>query len=152
MDFPSLKIISKKNRITTTKDIQAVETKIGLRIPNDFKQFLLQYQGGTNLDINHIVVNYGNNFVDKVAIVNISDIDEILNSWNMIKDYETCKGILTFGNTLGDGRFWGISLNIEDYNSVYLYEASLERNKVAATFSEFLNKIIFDESSMLDFL
>ena len=129
MNFPELKIVSKKPRITTFKDIQKVGRKIGLTMPDDFKVFLLEYQGEVSLDINHVIVNYGKKIFDEIAVFRISDIDDIFKSWNNIKDYEDCKGILAFGDTIGGGRFWGLSLNAEDYGSVYLFEAHLERKE-----------------------
>jgi cell wall assembly regulator SMI1 len=106
MMMNKLRIVSQTNKPTTIKKIKSFEKRLNSRLPNDFKQFLLKYQGKINLDINHVIVDFGNNFIDKVAVFSLSDIDEVIQSWNHIKNYEDCKNILAIGDTLGDGRFF----------------------------------------------
>ena len=139
----SLKIAHIENEKDIDEDtIRRTELEIGYKFPDVYKDFFLQYQGVVFLEMNYVVVDFGNGYIDKVVVFSLDNLERALISWHNVKDYPAMRGTLPIGDCLG-GHFWGMSLEEGDYGVVYAIEHSLEKTKVADSFVEFIDKIVY---------
>ena len=66
---------------------------------------------------------------------------------NYLKNYDQINGVIPIGSTLGGGQFWGLGVDEQHYNKVYLVESDFSRYVVEDSFSSFLDSIKFETGS-----
>jgi cell wall assembly regulator SMI1 len=80
--------ISKINNPTSINEIQLIESQIGISLPNDYKRFLLDTNGGRpQNDVFDRILPEDSNPIE-TSLRNFLSVDELLRVWNNIKEYE----------------------------------------------------------------
>ena len=133
------------------EDILALESRLEIKLPDDYKKFLLVHNGGKPEPSTVNIQGWKNNPSHKIQVffriggkIKSSEID-----WN----YEVTRGrvpreLLPIAST-GTGDLFCISLSGSNRNCVYIWDLQDERTKptyeniysVAKNFREFLNGI-----------
>lgn len=138
----NLKIKAIKTTEMSVDDLLLFEEKSGYELPFDYKNFLLKYKGEIFLNTNYLLVDFFDK-KDKIAIFRLDTLHSLLKSWNYLKDYNELEGIVPIADTLGGGQFWGLGLNKNNYNKIYLVNPDFSKIEVANSFTNFISKIIF---------
>ena len=119
--------------------IEKTEKEIQCQLPEDYKEFLKQYNGadlyfnsftisGTDLDYN---------------LFRLNSLEEIVNSFENLREYEIIENLIPIGDTLGDGIFIAVSVKEECYGKIYVVYSDLKYEFQANSFSEFLDQIVY---------
>ena len=127
-------------------DLIRFEQETGVNLPSDYRNFLWKYQGEVFLTGNHIEVDLGFQ-KEELAVVQLNSIATMKMGSNYLKSYNQINGLIPIGSTLGGGQFWGLGVDEQNYNKVYLVEPDFSRYVVEDSFSSFLDSIKFESGS-----
>ncbi len=138
-------------------DISELESKTNLNLPDEFKSFLLKYNGGSPVEcgIDFETDKNGRNYMEVGYFYGINRKPDILVYYNEILAHRIPKGVLSIASTNSNG-FILLSTLEKTYGNVYFkdheVEDSFEFNDsndtlpgsmtlLANSFSDFLEKL-----------
>ncbi len=136
----------------TSADIESVESRIGIRLPADYKAFLLKYNGGRPTPNAFPIEGLANNPFGGIQV--FFGIDDPIDSCNLDSNYEIVSGSLPT-NLLaiacnGGGDLICLSLYGDDAGAVLFWDSHHDQPyepnydhvyKIADSFPEFLESI-----------
>jgi cell wall assembly regulator SMI1 len=149
-----------KGKKISKKDIANLETELNIKLPEDYKTFLLKNNGGSPEEdwcfnfydenseesdsvINQFYILYkkSEDEFDDLKIQYLTNVEE-----GFVPDTVFVIADDPFGNMIG------VDLSAENYGKVYFFDHELEdedgfnlRSLVADSFDEFLEKLFLDE-------
>jgi cell wall assembly regulator SMI1 len=147
--------LQRENRGTDYSTVSRFEKKIGFILPNDFKDFLYEFNGGLTeegSDVFFINDRKKNSMIDKFFGLDLKPSSNI----EYLLDYYSDrfpKGIIPIGEDPG-GNYICLNVNEgKDYGKVYFYDHEVDNEDgqgnatwanltlIADTFTEFLEKL-----------
>lgn len=145
-------VISTKFPPATPEEIQKAEQSMGIEIPEEYRQFLLKYNGGRpKPDVfpihNNPVGDKG--IMSNFFSVNESDYDSLQKIWKIFKD-RIPSGYLPIAHDVG-GNLLCMKLSGDDNGSIYFWDHEMELEYenpndipmyfVASSLNELLNRL-----------
>ncbi|HBE9106893.1 TPA: SMI1/KNR4 family protein [Clostridioides difficile] len=130
-DFPH-----KPKHKVSKREIKRLERKIGIELPEDYREFLLKFNGG---------MTKPHSFLDIANIIGFFGVGENLNDFNLDSSIEIYKDklpsvVIPIGKVNKD-KLLCINLN-EEFKGIYTHDIKTGKSeKHANTFSEFINSI-----------
>jgi len=148
------------NKQINIKDIEALEESYGLSLPEDYKQFLLKYNGGEPDKYLFKDKNLGSLVLNVLYGINIEDsYDELHNVIKVYKD-RIPSSFIPIGDDSGGNQFViGIKGKFKDKIYLWDHNTELEHNKftentlpgnmykLADNFTEFINALEEDKEA-----
>ncbi|WP_144471188.1 SMI1/KNR4 family protein [Bacillus pumilus] len=131
------------------KDIMKTEKKLGIKLPQEYKNLVLEQNGGY-LECNAFPTDrptsWAENHIQFDHLLGIGKKEGILESDYLIKEWELPKDIILIS---GDGHSW-VALdyrNTTENPPVHFFDLEMEEDfKLADSFNEFISKLYIDES------
>ena len=152
--------IEKNKKLATSLEIQQLEELIGSAIPEDYKQFLLNFNGGY-VENNMFHADENNEIVGVRYFlgINTKNDTDVYKALEVYKNRVPLK-FLPIGAD-GSGNLFCLSLRSKDYNTVYFWDHELEDDedepptennlfKLADNFNELLEGLEPFDISVLD--
>jgi len=137
----------KENEMITNSDFKNLENLIGYSLPEDYKEHMLKYNGGTSSDDELFIVafNYDNEYREASYI----SFDPIKHGDDTVEIQFNLKQSYLFPKLLAIGSFLGgrILMGYRDHNygNIYIDFSYQDPIKVANSFSEFVGRIEVEE-------
>lgn len=130
--------LTSKYKLVTIDDINEFEKKLdGLKLPEDYKQHMLSFNGGYSNNAN-LYLKHSNKTIDFEYFhplkYGASTLEKYLDMRSVLP-----KGQISIGAILG-GRI-SLGLSKENYGQVFISFEDVNPEKVANTFTEFLNSL-----------
>ncbi|MFP3809573.1 SMI1/KNR4 family protein [Bacillus sp. SIMBA_005] len=131
------------------KDIMKTEKKLGVKLPQEYKNLVLEQNGGY-LECNAFPTDkptsWAEDHIQFDHLLGIGKKEGILESDYLIKEWELPKDIILIS---GDGHSW-VALdyrNTTENPPVHFFDLEMEEDfKLADSFNEFISKLYIDES------
>ncbi|MCW4680088.1 SMI1/KNR4 family protein [Bacillus pumilus] len=131
------------------KDILKTEKKLGVKLPQEYKNLVLEQNGGY-LECNAFPTDrptsWAEDHIQFDHLLGIGKKEGILESDYLIKEWELPKDIILIS---GDGHSW-VALdyrNTTENPPVHFFDLEMEEDfKIADSFNEFISKLYIDES------
>ncbi|MBB6602803.1 SMI1/KNR4 family protein [Bacillus pumilus] len=131
------------------KDILKTEKKLGVKLPQEYKNLVLEQNGGY-LECNAFPTDrptsWAEDHIQFDHLLGIGKKEGILESDYLIKEWELPKDIILIS---GDGHSW-VALdyrNTTENPPVHFFDLEMEEDfKLADSFNEFISKLYIDES------
>ncbi|WHX46329.1 MULTISPECIES: SMI1/KNR4 family protein [Bacillus] len=131
------------------KDILKTEKKLGVKLPQEYKNLVLEQNGGY-LECNAFPTarptSWAEDHIQFDHLLGIGKKEGILESDYLIKEWELPKDIILIS---GDGHSW-VALdyrNTTENPPVHFFDLEMEEDfKLADSFNEFISKLYIDES------
>ncbi|WP_144468645.1 SMI1/KNR4 family protein [Bacillus pumilus] len=131
------------------KDIMKTEKKLGVKLPQEYKNLVLEQNGGY-LECNAFPtdkpISWAEDYIQFDHLLGIGKKEGILESDYLIKEWELPKDIILIS---GDGHSW-VALdyrNTTENPPVHFFYLEMEEDfKLADSFNEFISKLYIDES------
>lgn len=153
--------IEKNKKLATHLEIQQLKDHIGSDMPEDYKQFLLNSNGG-HVENNMFYADENNEIVGVRYFfgINTNNDNDVYKALDVYKNRVPSK-LLPIGED-GCGNLFCLSLRDKDYNTVYFWDHELEADedepptennllKVTGSFQKFINGLLpFDDSLLPD--
>ncbi|WP_426578966.1 SMI1/KNR4 family protein [Bacillus altitudinis] len=131
------------------KDILKTEKKLGVKLPQEYKNLVLEQNGGylvCNAFPTDRPTSWAEDHIQVDHLLGIAKKEGILESDYLIKEWELPKDIILIS---GDGHTW-VALdyrNTTENPPVHFFDLETEENfKIADSFNEFISKLYIDES------
>ena len=128
----------KVNDEINENDLKIFEDTLGLTLPKDYKAHMLKYNGGEP-------ESYGVYFGEQDNGVNLSYFHPLKYGDDSLEEYLSLRedlpsNYISIGATITGGIC--MSLDEKDYGSIFVYYEDLNPEKLATSFSEFINGLI----------
>ncbi len=143
-------LISKYKVKDTTKQLEKYEENLGCKFPDQYRQFIVEYNGGELWDTTLNIENFGNSIEYFYGFVKASEYHSINNKY--VKDIQ--KEFLTPQQVLGIAELGGgdvLAVGISENNRGMMYYSNHDEGykvtKIADSFKNLLNVI---ESTPID--
>jgi len=130
------------------KDIEYLEKKLGVLLPLDYKEFLLEYNGGNV---------YYNSFQRPLSATDEQDkcldyfesIEGVMNAWDNLKDYEEfiIAKVIPIAQTLSNA-FIGIGFGEENLGNIFVFDWDFGVTFQANTLKDFFKQINYAEDGI----
>ncbi|WP_077736488.1 SMI1/KNR4 family protein [Bacillus sonorensis] len=137
----------------TEKDILKAEKKLGVILPKEYKELILQQNGGYinyNAFPTDRPTSWAKDHIEFDYLLGLGKKEGILESQYLIKEWGLPDNLILIH---GDGHTW-VALDYRDTKenpSVHYFDLELEEDfKLANSFGEFLSKLYTDESDDLE--
>ncbi|WP_144531674.1 SMI1/KNR4 family protein [Bacillus pumilus] len=135
------------------KDILKTEKKLGVKLPQEYKNLVLEQNGGY-LECNAFPTDrptsWAEDHIQFDHLLGIGKKEGILESDYLIKEWELPKNIILIS---GDGHSW-VALdyrNTTENPPVHFFDLEMEKDfKLADSFNEFISKLYIDESDDIE--
>ncbi len=155
--------IKKSKYCVTESDILKLEQEFKVSLPQDYKNFLLKYNGGNTNKVFYINKNncekfegFDSDFWDIDMFFEINAENDYWELKNRVRGllldlkYSLRPNWCLWAIALSCSRIFALSLNEEDYGAVYFIdtmaiEEELLYTKVEDTFTDFINNLIPDD-------
>lgn len=135
------------------KDILKTEKKLGVKLPQEYKNLVLEQNGGYlewNAFPTDRPTSWAEDHIQFDHLLGIGKKEGILESDYLIKEWELPKNIILIS---GDGHSW-VALdyrNTTENPPVHFFDLEMEKDfKLADSFSEFISKLYIDESDDIE--
>ncbi|EDP96811.1 SMI1/KNR4 family protein [Kordia algicida OT-1] len=132
-----IKCKQKGEKAITLKEIEQLETDYSIKLPEDYKNHMLKFNGINPLEDYYFLPDTWEdeiNFFSTLPIKYGHYIFEKANLIGYLEDYP--ENHVSIGRTRTGGL--SLSLHKEDYGSIYVYYSDGEMHKLAASLTEFL--------------
>lgn len=126
------------NQKINKKDIENFEKEINSKLPDDYKSFMLEYNGGIIInDSNAIYIQED----DPYGIDEFLDLDNVLLQTKLrIKPEQFGGKYLVIARDAGEYHYL-LCLENTNFGYIYVFGGCEEFEQIATSFTEFLNKI-----------
>jgi hypothetical protein len=129
----------------SVENIQDVESRLGLRLPDSLKYLLLDYDGG-DMAVNGFNTRFDDGDIRQYSLYHLSSLEEIVSAWGFIHDDPEIKEnqILPFGDTLGSPT---VCIGVGKHNSgkIYIMDWDFGVALQANTLEEFFSQLKYEK-------
>jgi len=131
-----------KNKIKLQDgDIEAIESKFDIELPSKYKEFMLKYNGTkTNTPLFFFNENEQIRFFEILPFRN-SILESVLSIEEIFNDDQNILPTNYFTIGVIEGGWLAISADASNYGSIFVYYSDVELEKVADSFTDFINNL-----------
>ncbi|EDP96805.1 SMI1/KNR4 family protein [Kordia algicida OT-1] len=128
-----MRLFKKSSTQVTEEDLQEFENTLGKRLPEDYRQFMKDYNGG-------IQIKEGNlwypNYVSEEGELVLKKIHRLEIAISLTEIYDFLPKAVNIGGFFGG--IIAMSLSDNDYGNIYIQFSYTDPEKVADSFTEFI--------------
>ncbi|WP_348715703.1 SMI1/KNR4 family protein [Tenacibaculum sp. 190130A14a] len=126
------------------EDLEKLELLISNSLPKDYVQHMIEFNGGYLASGG--VKNY---YYDNkcVSFGRLFDLDKVKDMFNVKHEFLVNQGILSIGSVVGG--YIGMGYSHNNLGEVFVYYSDGKTEKVAESFSEFIEELTLEEDDFL---